>query len=710
MKYLHSRYRGAILAFMAVLLLFLGLFDLALFSEVERSVLGNARRQAEDELSLLGSFTREALLRHDQATARKFLNQWTSGHPDIIELRVVAPDGAVLVDFRRPMPEANAAGFNRQLQYAGSSPLRLRMRKDFTPVVEGLDRLRLQMGERSVLLAALMGVVLWYILRRLALVPLEREIAARRQTEGKYRELVEGTDNLITQVNARGELTFVNHQSRNIFGLRPEECLGRSAFDFIHAEDRETTRQALQVWIEKKMASATIENRQVSRTGEVRDLLWTTNLHYGRNGEVLTINSIGRDITRRKQAEEKIRRSYQFQSTLNEILRLSLEPLPLERQLAGALDQILAIPSFGVEKRGCVYVVEEDPRTLVMKAQQGFTPEHLAQCARVPFGKCLCGQAALNAEAADAGCQSIIHETGPGASPHGHYCIPIRSGERLYGLINLEVQEPQSRERDEGPFLSAVASTLAGMVERSRTAADRQKLQTRLIEAEKLSALGRMTTNVAHEIRNPLTVVGGLARRLDRRIPDGTTEKKYTRVIAAEARRLEKILKRVDSYVFDLPLEKHALNFNRLVSEALAGFAETCAERSIEVRTSLAELPPVAVDRRKVREVLDNVLDNGIDAMPKGGALTVETRRKRRDERDYAVVRIADTGVGIEPQDLDRILEPFYTTKAAGGHQAVGLGLSITKKFMDRHEGFIEVQSRRGEGSTFELFFPIGGE
>jgi signal transduction histidine kinase len=291
--------------------------------------------------------------------------------------------------------------------------------------------------------------------------------------------------------------------------------------------------------------------------------------------------------------------------------------------------------------------------------------------------------------------------------PHGHYCIPIHSGEQFYGIINLVLKERHVREPEEEQFLSSVASTLAGVVERYRTGAEKEKLQDRLIESEKLSALGRMTTNVAHEIRNPLTVVGGLARRLDRRTPEQAAEKEYTRVIAAEALRLEKILKRVDSFIFDLPLEKHKLNFNRLVEETLAGFREICTQRGIETKTSFAELPPVDIDRAKAREALDNVIDNAVDAMPAGGTLTVRTRRGQREGREYAVVAIEDTGTGIPAGMLDRIFEPFSTTKAVGKRHAVGLGLSISKKFMERHQGVIEVKSQPGEGSTFELYFPL---
>jgi two-component system, NtrC family, sensor kinase len=164
----------------------------------------------------------------------------------------------------------------------------------------------------------------------------------------------------------------------------------------------------------------------------------------------------------------------------------------------------------------------------------------------------------------------------------------------------------------------------------------------------------------------------------------------------------------VDSYILDMPLEKHRLDFNRLVNEASASFLEACKRQGIEFRASLAEeLPKVEVDRRKTTEVLENLIENSMDAMPAGGKLTVSTRRENIEGQDFAVLEVTDTGEGIPEEKQSQIFEPFFTTKAVGKRQAVGLGLSISKKIMDLHGGSIEVESKAGEGSSFRLYFPL---
>lgn len=127
-----------------------------------------------------------------------------------------------------------------------------------------------------------------------------------QKSEEKYKSFIEGTDNLVTQVDASGRFTYVNYASRTVFGLEPEKCLGLLASDFIHPDDRQRTQTEFENLLKNKSQSMTIENRQVSRTGEVRDTIWTSNLIYDDNGNLGAIKSIVRDITDRKQMEKRI--------------------------------------------------------------------------------------------------------------------------------------------------------------------------------------------------------------------------------------------------------------------------------------------------------------------------------------------------------------------------------------------------------------------
>jgi len=185
-------------------------------------------------------------------------------------------------------------------------------------------------------------------------------------------------------------------------------------------------------------------------------------------------------------AEEKLRQSYDFQSVINSLLNFSLEDKPIEEIFKGTLNRIFSIPWFAVESKGCIYLVEDEPEVLVMKAQIGLNEIIQKNCGRVPFGRCLCGRAALTHEIQFADRLDDRHEiVSDGIHPHGHYCVPILSAGRTLGVINLYLEEGHRREQHDEKFLIAVADTLAGIIKRKQsegTLRDSEDRHRRLVE------------------------------------------------------------------------------------------------------------------------------------------------------------------------------------------------------------------------------------
>jgi len=137
------------------------------------------------------------------------------------------------------------------------------------------------------------------------IVARKRAEEALRDSEEKFRTFVEGTDDLIVRIDRDGEFSYVNQVSQAVFGLPPEECVGLSALAFVHEDDLIRTQTALARWVEAGTRSAKFENRQISRSGDVHDMLWTFNMHYDDNGELMAVNGIASDITERKKNEEQ---------------------------------------------------------------------------------------------------------------------------------------------------------------------------------------------------------------------------------------------------------------------------------------------------------------------------------------------------------------------------------------------------------------------
>ena len=163
-----------------------------------------------------------------------------------------------------------------------------------------------------------------------------QDVTERRKAEGalqesetKYKEFVEGTDDLVTRVDKEGIFLYVNHISEEIFGIPPEEAVGLSAFDFIHPDDQENTRIWFNECIEKKRLKASIENRQLNKiTGKVSNMLWTSNYKYDTAGRLMGINGIAHNITDRKQMETSQQESKEKYKSLSKMLRLMCDNVP----------------------------------------------------------------------------------------------------------------------------------------------------------------------------------------------------------------------------------------------------------------------------------------------------------------------------------------------------------------------------------------------
>jgi PAS domain S-box-containing protein len=531
-----------------------------------------------------------------------------------------------------------------------------------------------------------------------------RELLRAQKT---YDRLIESAPDAMVYVNREGEIAFINAQMEKLFGYQEEELVGKDLEILIPERFRAGHRENVLAYFScprvRPMGTG-LEFFCLRKDGT--EFPADISLSYlETDGESLAVGAI-RDITERRRAERKIQQNYFIQKVISAVLRISLEPIAFEEQLDRIIDLILTIPGLALQSEGCIYLVEDDQETLVLKVLRRFSGSQPAPCEKVPFGKCLCGLAASSRTAIFADCLDERHEIRhAGEVPHGHYCVPIVCGEKTLGLINIFVKEGHKRTPEEEEFLTAIAITLHGIIERHRADMEKHRLIEQLAESEKLSALGRITANVAHEIRNPLTTIGGFTRRLQKRFANGTKEKEYTGLIFTEVIRLEGILRNVLSFSRRAGPHAEECNIIETIEKALTIYGEICAEQRIIINKAFGDVPLTAIDKEQVLQAIENLVSNAIDAMPGGGVLSVTADREEVKDIAYVVVKIRDTGGGIPEEDLSKIFEPFYTTKLA--LKGAGLGLSITKKIVEDHGGAVQVDSKIGAGSTFSLYFPL---
>lgn len=232
----------------------------------------------------------------------------------------------------------------------------------------------------------------------------------------------------------------------------------------------------------------------------------------------------------------------------------------------------------------------------------------------------------------------------------------------------------------------------------------KKEYQRKIIEYEKLSALGRLTANVAYEIRNPITVIGGFAEKLKKRISQDTKEREFIDLISTEAKRLEYILREVLLFSNKPFFRKEKHDINKVVIESLDIYKDILKKTSITVKMNFNDITQIYIDKRQVMEGINNLISNAVDAMHDGGTLTIVTQEKVFRGKNYVIIKIADTGCGISEENMLLIFEPFFSTKVT--KKETGLGLPITKKIIEGHGGFLRIDSRAGKGSTFTLYFP----
>jgi signal transduction histidine kinase len=306
---------------------------------------------------------------------------------------------------------------------------------------------------------------------------------------------------------------------------------------------------------------------------------------------------------------------------------------------------------------------------------------------------------------------------------HSLVAIPLFTKEKILGVIAADHTEPGRRLTQETLDSVMTFAQQAGlaiqnasmyqelknfsqqMEERiQKTTADLRKTEAQLIRSEKLAALGQLAAGIAHEIRNPLTSINILIHSMRERLPSENFQQEDLKVIEEEIHRMNEI---VDQFLrFAKPaspfLEKtDALSIFEEILQLLRPQVE---KQRIRVEKEFQALPMILIDREQMKQAMLNLLLNAIQAMPGGGQLTLSGRNS--EDGQWIHLSVQDSGLGISPEDIDKLFDPFFSTKEGG----IGLGLSITHRIIDQHHGKIEVESTPGNGTLFTVWLPIDYE
>jgi signal transduction histidine kinase len=232
---------------------------------------------------------------------------------------------------------------------------------------------------------------------------------------------------------------------------------------------------------------------------------------------------------------------------------------------------------------------------------------------------------------------------------------------------------------------------------------DLRRTQERLIQAERLSVLGKFASLILHDIRNPIAILRGFAEMVQLSPGDTVLVERNIGRIIAEADRLNRLASEMlDFSRGDIALNVSIVDLGELVGKVTGTLAEAFAARKVEVVSRVDFAGPVVLDADRMLRALINLADNARKAMPKGGTFTISTAKMGRS----VVFEISDTGVGMDKEVQRRLFEPFFTHSEEAG---TGLGLCVVKNVVEAHGGKLTYTSEKGQGTTFRIAVPVAG-
>ncbi|MFV0446490.1 MAG: sensor histidine kinase [Planctomycetaceae bacterium] len=242
--------------------------------------------------------------------------------------------------------------------------------------------------------------------------------------------------------------------------------------------------------------------------------------------------------------------------------------------------------------------------------------------------------------------------------------------------------------------------------ENARLQQDVADLRQKLMQAQKLTSIGALTSSITHEFNNILTTVINYAKLGLRHKDSPSRDKAFDKILMA-GQRAAKITTGMLALVRNKGVHREALSLVQLVEDVLVLTDKDLQKHRVRLETDFADRPYALVSAGQVQQVLLNLLINGRQAMPDGGTLTVRVRTNA--EQGFGEISIRDTGCGIPADKLPHLFTAFYTTKTADaqGQGGTGLGLALCKDVIDAHQGRIRVESTPGAGTTFTLKFPL---
>jgi PAS domain S-box-containing protein len=495
-----------------------------------------------------------------------------------------------------------------------------------------------------------------------------------RECEERFRSLFNNIAVGVALLDTKGYILAPNTTLCHFLGYSQEELIGMHFAKFTHSQDLDNELKMFRSLVAGRRNSYTLKKRCVRKNGTIAWGCVSVSLIRDCKGAPKHVAVVCRNITKCKTAEESLRKSKEKLKHYSE----HLEDLVHERtkELAESEHRYSVL----VEESSDIIAIVQDGKVVFTNKKgldlSGYSKKEIT---RMPFEK-LVGPKFRNY--AKERYKQILR---------GEHVIPIFEHEvvtKKGEIIPLEMISKLITYRGRPADFVIM-----------RDIRQRKRIEEERLKLEKLAAIGELATMVGHDLRNPLQSIENAAYYLNRELPKYNIPRQATemfQVINNSIDYADKIIRDLQDYATTRKPTLQTVNLNSILKETIS---QTYVPENVQVTTEFAQLSDMKIDQDMILRVFLNLTINGIQAMEKGGTLTISTKQTG----GFVEISFKDTGIGIPKEDFPQLFTPLFTTKAKG----MGMGLAICKKFVDSHNGTIQVKSEEGKGTTFTVRLPI---
>lgn len=507
---------------------------------------------------------------------------------------------------------------------------------------------------------------------------------AIKVSEDKFRSLAEQSITGTTLIQD-GKFVYVNPKLAEILGFKQEEMTGLTVLDLVVEADREMVRENFRKRLSGEMSSLRYSFRALKKDGSevVMEVHGSVMMHNGR----LAIMGTLLDITERKRAEDELQKSEErlhviLESTNDGILAVNAagKTIMTNKRFADLWRIPQTLIDSGDDKAMLDFVLEQltDPDGFLKKVNVLYNTAEIAN-------------------------DTILFKDG---RTFERYSTPLLYAGAVIGRL-WSFRDITERKRAETALMQAkneIEEWSRELEDRvNKKTAELEKSRAQLIQAEKLSAMGRLSAGLAHELNSPLAGLLPLIDKYKNREKEGTNEFREMTLMLSACEHMARIVRDFSAFSRRPAEERARLNINDVMESTLSFTVDSIEKKGIKVVRQHGEaLPDILGNKTELQQVLINLLTNARDSMPDGGQITLKTLLS--PDKENVILEIIDTGRGIDKENLNKIFDPFFTTKSIA--EGTGLGLTVSYGIIKNHGGDISAESEPGKGARFIISLP----